>query len=68
LSPMLVAIPLIAVGVTSRASLKGSPAGASAVLLSLATLGFAVWVLILLARAGDAGPNRYGDPAPTTPG
>jgi uncharacterized membrane protein YhaH (DUF805 family) len=68
LSPMLVAILLIAVGVASRASLKGSPAGASAVLLSLATLGFAVWVLILLARVGDAGPNRYGDPAPTTPG
>jgi uncharacterized membrane protein YhaH (DUF805 family) len=31
-------------------------------------LGFAVWVLILLCREGDAGPNRFGDSAPTTPG
>jgi uncharacterized membrane protein YhaH (DUF805 family) len=68
LSPLLVAIPLIAVGLASRASLKGSPAaGAFAALLGLAILGFAVWVLILLAREGDAGPNRFGDSAPTTP-
>jgi hypothetical protein len=34
----------------------------------LAVLGLAIWVLVLLCRAGDAGTNRYGDPEPTTPG
>jgi|HubBroStandDraft_5_1064220.scaffolds.fasta_scaffold154941_2 uncharacterized membrane protein YhaH (DUF805 family) len=38
------------------------------VTFSLAALGLAIWVLVLLCRAGDAGTNRYGDPAPTTPG
>jgi uncharacterized membrane protein YhaH (DUF805 family) len=69
LSPTLVVILLAALGVTYRADLKAGPGvGAFAVIAVLATLGFAVWVLILLARVGDAGPNRFGDSAPTTPG
>jgi hypothetical protein len=60
---------LVALGVTYRADLKAGPGvGAFAVIAVLALLGFAVWVLILLARVGDAGPNRFGDSAPTTPG
>jgi uncharacterized membrane protein YhaH (DUF805 family) len=69
LSPTLVVILLAALGVTYRADLKAGPAvGAFAVIAVLATLAFAVWVLMLLARVGDAGPNRFGDSAPTTPG
>jgi len=67
--PILVVIPLAALGVTYRADLKAGPAvGVFAVIAVLAMLGFAVWVLILLCREGDAGPNRFGDSAPTTPG
>jgi hypothetical protein len=50
------------------AGLKGNPS-ASAV-FSLLTLGFvvlAIWVIGLFCRAGDAGPNRYGDPVPRKP-
>jgi uncharacterized membrane protein YhaH (DUF805 family) len=69
LSPTLVLIPLVALGVTYRADLKASSAAVGfAFVLVLAMLGFAVWVLILLCREGDAGPNRFGDSAPTTPG
>jgi uncharacterized membrane protein YhaH (DUF805 family) len=69
LLPTLVVILLVALGVTYRADLKaGAALAAFAVSGVLATLGFAVWVLILLCREGDAGPNRFGESAPTTPG
>ena len=68
LSPTIVVILLVALGVTFRADLRAGPAvGAFAVIGVLAMLGFAVWVLILLCREGDAGPNRFGDSAPTAP-
>ncbi|MGB9330060.1 MAG: DUF805 domain-containing protein [Steroidobacteraceae bacterium] len=69
LSPTIAVILLVALGVTFRADLKTGPAvGAFAVIAVLAMLGFAVWVLILLCREGDAGLNRFGASAPTTPG
>jgi uncharacterized membrane protein YhaH (DUF805 family) len=34
----------------------------------LAVLVWALWLTYLLCRRGDAGPNRYGEPAPLTPG
>ena len=68
LSPMLVMIPLVALAVANRTGLKAGPAiGAFAIIAVFAMLGFTIWVLVLLCLKGDAGPNRYGDPAPVSP-
>jgi uncharacterized membrane protein YhaH (DUF805 family) len=34
----------------------------------LALLVWALWLTYLLCKRGDAGPNRYGEPGPLTPG
>jgi len=47
---------------------RKSPRGGVGFIVVLAALGLAIWVLILLCRAGDAGANRFGDPAPRAPG
>jgi uncharacterized membrane protein YhaH (DUF805 family) len=36
--------------------------------LVVAAIVLFIYQLVLLCRPGDLGPNRYGDPAPTTPG
>ena len=64
----IVAVPIAALGLTKAADLRNLFAAAILIVLLLASLGYAIWLLILLCRQSDAGPNRYGDPAPTTPG
>jgi uncharacterized membrane protein YhaH (DUF805 family) len=50
-------------------ALEGHRFEAFVILISLlAFFGLVIWLLILYCRKGDAGPNRYGDPVPTTPG
>jgi uncharacterized membrane protein YhaH (DUF805 family) len=67
-APLLVFSPIMIVALTKPAGWKGNPAAALVfVVLLLAFLGLVIWLIILLCREGDAGPNRYGDPAPTTP-
>lgn len=63
--PILVFVPFVIIGLTNPASLKELSILFG--LLLLLFLELAVWLLILLCRTGDAGPNRYGDPAPITP-
>ena len=46
----------------------GVAAKVFALLMVSAAAGLVLWVLTVLCRIGDPGPNRYGDPAPTTPG
>ena len=60
--------PIIAVGLINPALAKTTRPLAFLFLgLLVAFFVLLVWLLILLSRKGDAGPNRYGDPAPTTP-
>jgi uncharacterized membrane protein YhaH (DUF805 family) len=71
LAPLFVVAPLAGLSLAYRGGLaaRGNHlAGGLGFLMVLAVLGVAVWVLILLCRAGDAGANRFGEPAPTTPG
>ena len=66
-APALAFVPIMVVAL-NRAAGKGNPIGAPVLaVFLLAFLGLAIWVLILFCREGDAGPNRYGDPAPTIP-
>jgi hypothetical protein len=59
----------IAMAYPGRAAARGNPLmGGLGFVMLLAVVGLSVWVLILLCRAGDANPNRFGDTAPTTPG
>jgi uncharacterized membrane protein YhaH (DUF805 family) len=69
-APMLVVVvPIAVVGLTKPTGLKGNPSlAATLMVLLLASFGYAIWLLILFCHQGDVGPNRYGDPAPTTPG
>jgi uncharacterized membrane protein YhaH (DUF805 family) len=68
LTPFLPFIPILVLGLTKPPGLKGNPAAALAVIiLVLAMLGLAIWLVVLYCRQGDAGPNRFGDPAPITP-
>ena len=55
-----------AVRFAARTELRLNHVGASALLLTSVSLS--IVVIILYARKGDPGPNRYGDPAPITPG
>jgi uncharacterized membrane protein YhaH (DUF805 family) len=67
----LVVLPLAGLAATCPGGLAGRGnhlAAAWASSFVLAALGLAIWVLILLCRAGDAGANRFGDPAPRAPG
>jgi uncharacterized membrane protein YhaH (DUF805 family) len=44
------------------------PVNATAMgLYTLALLPYAAFVIYLLCKRGDSGPNRYGPPAPTSP-
>ena len=63
-APLLAVSPAVLVGLTRPAGLKGDPAF---FLLFLAFFGLSIWLVILLANRSAPGPNRYGDPAPTTP-
>lgn len=71
LAPLFVVLPVAGLtfaypgGLTRRGNYVACGLG---FLVMLAVLALAVWVLILLCRTGDAGANRFGDPAPTTPG
>jgi uncharacterized membrane protein YhaH (DUF805 family) len=38
-----------------------------ALLMVAAAAGLMLWVLSVLCRIGNPGPNRYGNPAPITP-
>jgi uncharacterized membrane protein YhaH (DUF805 family) len=64
---LVVGATLVALRFATRAGLRLSHAGALRGVLLLAFFGLSILVIILLARKGDAGPNRYGEPAPTTP-
>jgi uncharacterized membrane protein YhaH (DUF805 family) len=65
-------IPLGAVGLYAKTYMPdplSSPGlGLFVALYLLAWLVFALWITYLLCKRGDAGPNRYGEPAPLTPG
>jgi uncharacterized membrane protein YhaH (DUF805 family) len=69
ISTMLLVIPIIGVGLIKPGLPRTNHQLAFSLLgIALAFFGLVIWLLILLSRQGDAGPNRYGDPAPTTPG
>jgi uncharacterized membrane protein YhaH (DUF805 family) len=64
-APILGLIPLIVTGLIWPGALKGS---FFLMAYLLAFFGLSIWLLVLYCSKGDPGPNRYGDPAPTTPG
>jgi uncharacterized membrane protein YhaH (DUF805 family) len=67
--PQAFIAPLVIVALTTPAWIKGRIAIAFLLLLgALVAFGLGIRLLVLYCRKGDAGPNRYGDPAPTTPG
>jgi uncharacterized membrane protein YhaH (DUF805 family) len=66
--PILPILPLVALGLIKPSELKGAPAAIGIMGFLLLALLLAIRVQILLARKGTPGPNRYGDPAPTSPG
>jgi uncharacterized membrane protein YhaH (DUF805 family) len=62
-------VPIMILAVTKPPWLKGSSAALLVfVTLLLAFFGLVIWLLILMCRKGDTGPNRYGDPAPMMSG
>lgn len=66
--PILAILPILVLGWSKPAFARGNLAlGVAAVGLLLASLVLTVWLIVLLCRGGDPGPNRYGDPAPTAP-
>jgi uncharacterized membrane protein YhaH (DUF805 family) len=66
--PLLIALPLAIARAAHPEELRSGDA--LSVLLSVGFLGllaFAIWIFSLMVKNGDPGPNRYGDPPPTTP-
>jgi uncharacterized membrane protein YhaH (DUF805 family) len=67
-APLLGFIPFFVAGLITPGGLKSYPAAVFVLMIYLlGFFGLAVWLLILYCRAGDPGPNRFGDPAPTVP-
>jgi uncharacterized membrane protein YhaH (DUF805 family) len=51
----------------ARAQMGATTTSVWLFLYLLAFIAYSIYVLILLCKQGDSGPNPYGDPAPTSP-
>jgi uncharacterized membrane protein YhaH (DUF805 family) len=58
---------MMVIGITRPPWLMSGVGKLIALVIFLTLLVLAIRVLFLMCRAGDSGPNRFGDPAPTTP-